>query len=304
MRLFKTQTAPVTAQQAAPAPVKKPPVVEGWSESELVTVYNSAPVRHLKKGEPVFAEAPSTEAFFVLLDGGIQVVVKSDGHAGRPGIFRRGDTVAPLPKSPGLTYCAGAAEPSTIIEIRPTILNHLPEKTQLSIYKAAVASTNRINGYIRSVNGEVMTKNALLATYIGSRDQHSYAAIQSEFVQEFLRNMPRMPAYATDLATKLLDDGMSVQEVVEGIKRDPSIVAAVLKTVNSAQYSFQKKIESFYHACMILGFNNIYNLIVREAVQTAMPVTPETKRIHTHACLLSVLCRVEDEKAPRLWGYK
>jgi len=64
----------------------------------------------------------------------------------------------------------------------------------------------------------------------------------------------------------------------------------VLKTVNSAQYSFEKKIESFYHACMILGFNNIYNLIVREAVQSTMPVTTETKRIHTHSCLLSVLC--------------
>ena len=290
MRLFKTQTAPVTAQQAAPAPVKKPPVVEGWSESELVTVYNSAPVRHLKKGEPVFAEAPNTEAFFVLLDGGIQVVVKSDGHAGRPGIFRSGDTVAPLPKSPGLTYVSEAIEPTTVIEITPTVMNHLPDKTQLSIYKVAVASTSKINAYIRAVNAEVNTKNALLTDYIVKRMADRATSTESEFVKNFMKSIPRMPAYATDLATKLLDDGMSVQEVVEGIKRDPSIVAAVLKTVNSAQYSFQKKIESFYHACMILGFNNIYNLIVREAVQSAMPVTPETKRIHTHSCLQSVLC--------------
>jgi len=102
MRLFKSQPAPVTAQPAAPAPVKKPPVVEGWSESELVTVYNSAPVRHLKKGEPVFAEGPSTESFFVLLDGGIQIVVKSDGHAGRPGLFRRG---TPLRRCRSLQGC-------------------------------------------------------------------------------------------------------------------------------------------------------------------------------------------------------
>jgi len=88
----------------------------------------------------------------------------------------------------------------------------------------------------------------------------------------------------------LLDDRMSVQEVVEGIKRDPSIVAAVLKTVNSAQYSFQKKIESFYHACMILGFNNIYNLLMREAAQSTMPITRETSKIHKHSCLISVLC--------------
>src|ERR1700731_2437416 len=84
-----------------PAVIVKPPVVEGWSESELVNVYNAAPVRNLKKGEPIFAEATQTESFFVLLDGAIQVVVKLHGQAGRPGIFQRGDVVAPLPKSPG-----------------------------------------------------------------------------------------------------------------------------------------------------------------------------------------------------------
>src|SRR5262249_55579802 len=108
--------------------------------------------------------------------------------------------------------------------------------------------------------------------------------------QDFLRSIPRMPAYATDLAVKLLDDRLSVQEIVEGVKGDSSIVANVLKIVNSAQYSFEKKIENFYHACMILGFNNVYTVIVREAVQSIMPVTAETVRIHTHSWLMSVLC--------------
>jgi HD-like signal output (HDOD) protein/CRP-like cAMP-binding protein len=256
----------------------------------LVAAYNAAPVRHLKKGEPVFAEAEQTDSFFVLLDGFIQIVVKWDVHAGRPGIFRRGDCVAPLPKSPGLTYCSEAIEPCTVIEITPAVLNQLSDKTQVSIYKVAIDSTSKINAYIRAVNGEVSSKNALLADYIVRCDAERSTSTESEFVQKFMRNIPQMPAYATDLAVKLLDDKLSVQQVVEGIKRDPSIVASVLRTVNSAQYSFQKKIENFYHACMILGFNNIYNLIVREAVKSAMPLTPDTKRIHTHACLLSVLC--------------
>ena len=55
--------------------------------------------------------------------------------------------------------------------------------------------------------------------------------------------MPRMPAYAMDLAAKLLDDRTSVQEVVEGIKRDPSVAGIVLRTVNSASCSFEKKID-------------------------------------------------------------
>jgi HD-like signal output (HDOD) protein len=290
MRFFKTQAAPAIPPAQVQTAVRKPPVVDGWSESELVTVYNAAPVRHLKKGEAVFNEAGHTDSFFVLLDGSIHIIVNWDGHPGRPGIFRRGDCVAPLPKSSGLTYSSEAAETCTVIEITPTVLHHLPDKTQLSIYKVAVGSTSKINAYIRSVNGDVSSKNALLADYIVKRIGERSTSTEAEFVQDFIRSIPRMPSYATDLAVKLLDDRMSVQEVVEGIKRDPSIVATVLKTVNSAQYSFQKKIESFYHACMILGFNNIYNLIVREAVQSTMPVTAETKRIHTHSCLLSLLC--------------
>src|SRR5262245_56534154 len=98
--------APIATAQAVNPPVNpplvKPPVVEGWSESELVAVYNAAPVRNLKKGETLFSNVLQTESFFVLLDGAIEVVVKLDGHAGRPGIFQRGDVVAPLPKSPGL----------------------------------------------------------------------------------------------------------------------------------------------------------------------------------------------------------
>jgi len=113
---------------------------------------------------------------------------------------------------------------------------------------------------------------------------------ESQFVQNFMKNIPRMPTYVGDLAVKLLDDGVSVKEVVEEIKCDPSIATTILKVVNSAQYSFQKKIESFYHACMILGFNNIYNLIIRDAVQSAMPVTAETRRIHDHSFLQSILC--------------
>jgi HD-like signal output (HDOD) protein len=279
------------AAVTAPASVQvKVPVVEGWTESELVAVYNAAPVKHLKQGESILADAEETESFFVLLDGAVNVAVKLHGMPGRPGVFHRGDVLAPLPKYHGFRYDAYASEPSTIIEIPPAVMKHLPDKTQLSIYNVTVASTSKINAYIRSVNGELSTKNVRLSEYVAQQSVPRAASIRSEFVQGYLRSMPRMPAYATDLAAKLLDDRTSVQEVVEGIKRDPNLVGVVLKTVNSPLYGFGKKIESFYHACMILGFNNIYNLIMREAAQSTMPVTRDTTRVHQHSCLISVLC--------------
>ena len=98
-----------------------------------------------------------------------------------------------------------------------------------------------------------------------------------------------MPTYAMDLMLKLLDDTTSVQDVVEAIKRDPSIAALVLRVVNSAQYAFSKKIETFYHACIILGFNNLYSLIMREAMESTLPQNEQSEKIHSHSCLISFI---------------
>src|ERR1051325_1165932 len=107
MKFFRSRAAeavPAQPQQTQTVSIPKNHVLDGWSESDLVAVYNAAPVRHLKPGSPVFTDLESNDSFFVLLEGAIQVVVKCDGHLGRPGIVRRGDCVAPLPKSPGLLY--------------------------------------------------------------------------------------------------------------------------------------------------------------------------------------------------------
>jgi len=293
VRLFRSEppaeTPPPTVVDDIKTPAAKPPIIEDWSEKELVAVYNAAPVKHLKRGDAVFADIPKSDSFFVLVEGVIHVIVKLNGHPGRPGAFKRGDCISPLPSSSGLMYCAEAATDCTIIEISPAILKHLSEKTQLCIYRVAMTSTAKINAYIRSVNGEINLKILRLSQYIQHEDAARATAIQSEFVKGFLQSMPRMPAYATGLAGKLLDEGASVQEVVEGLKGDPNLVGIVLKTVNSAQYAFTKKIENFYNACMILGFNNIYSLLMREATQSTMPVTPETTQILRHSCLISVL---------------
>src|SRR3954468_19278498 len=214
MRFFRPDPPKVPV---APPASPKPPVVDGWTERELASVYSVAPVRHLKAGESLFSDLKGTESFFVLIDGSIQIVVKWDDHAGRPGVFRRGDCIAPLPKSDGLQYSAEAIEQCTVIELTPTVMKHIPDKTQLSVYKVAVAATSRINAYIRAVNGEVVSKNALLSAYIELQTNRNVEALQSDFVRKFLNDIPRMPSYGTDLLVKLMDDRCSVQEIVDGI---------------------------------------------------------------------------------------
>jgi len=286
MKFFKSRSEKIVVEEPA---VAKAPVLEGWTEREIVSVYNAAPVRNLRRGDGLFVDLHSTDSFFVILEGFLEVVVKWDEHKGRPGTFYKGDCIAPLPKSPGLLYCGEAIDQTTVIEVTPKVLKLLPPEAQLSIYKSAATSTSRINAYIRSVNGEVSAKNAMLSSYITRNDAVRRAPIETERVQAFVRNIPGLPAHAMDLALKLLQDQTSVQEVVEAIKLDAATASIVLRTVNSANYGFQKKIESFYHACMILGFNNMYTLIMREAINTALPVTSDTRAVHNHSCLISIL---------------
>lgn len=292
MRFFRSQPR-VTVRPPAPVratpTVEKPPIIEGWSENELVSVYNAAPVKHVKRGEVIFADLAKSESFFVLVDGVVQLMVKINGQPARPALFKRGECISPLPEAPSTLYSAEAIENCTIIEISPSILKQLSDKAQLCVYRVANTSTAKMNAAMRTSNSEMTLRNLRLSQYILNQNAARATALQSEFVKNFLSNMKRMPVYATDLAVKLLDENISVQEVVEGIKVDPSLAGIVLRTVNSAQYGFGKKIESFYHACMILGFNNIYNLLMREAAQSTMPITRETTRIHKHSCLMSVL---------------
>src|SRR5262245_21826286 len=107
MKFLRKGSVPVAEP---PVAVQKPPALEGWSEAELASVYNAAPLKQLKSGESLLVDAEYTESFFVMLEGSVQVVVKWDRHMGRPGIVRRADCVAPLPKSAGLLYCAEAIE--------------------------------------------------------------------------------------------------------------------------------------------------------------------------------------------------
>src|SRR5437667_327390 len=98
--------------------------------------------------------------------------------------------------------------------------------------------------------------------YVRYQRTQNAQIVASEFMQEFVKEIPKLPAHMTQLSQKLMADDTSIHEIVESIKRDPALAGNVLKCVNSAKYSFSKKIETFYHACMILGFNNIYQLAI------------------------------------------
>ncbi|MFH1091374.1 MAG: HDOD domain-containing protein, partial [Pseudomonadota bacterium] len=99
----------------------------------------------------------------------------------------------------------------------------------------------------------------------------------------------RLPAFASSLVVKLLDENVSPGEVSEMVKEDPALVALVLKTVNSPFYGFKKSISDIHHAIVLLGFNEVYQLVVAEGVSRTMPDTPIYRQLQMHSLAVSHL---------------
>src|SRR5678816_4161830 len=144
MGLFNRQSSTIqipVSEPVAKTPSAKTASIEGWSEADMVAVYNAASVRNLKPGESLIQDASGSDSFLIVLNGSMQIEVKSADQAGPLECYVKGDSIAPLPKSAGHTYSVKAVEATTVLEITPPVMGMLPERMQLTIYKACLLYT-------------------------------------------------------------------------------------------------------------------------------------------------------------------
>jgi HD-like signal output (HDOD) protein len=265
-------------------------ICEGIAERDMVALYNSAPFRQFRQGEDILTAVERCESHFLVTEGKVEVRGGGETPQGEAVAFNGGQCIGPLTPANGTRFWIQAAESSTVIELKPATLACLPEKLQIWIYKNACRPAERFGSNSQSSTGSFEDRYNKLMAYVRHQRTQTAEIVSSKFVQEFVKELPKLPAQMTELSQKLMADNTSVHEIVESIKRDPALAGNVLKCVNSAKYSFTKKIETFYHACMILGFNNIYQLVMGESIKNAVATTPESREIQFHSCLVSVLC--------------
>ncbi|HYR86627.1 MAG TPA: HDOD domain-containing protein [Terriglobia bacterium] len=267
-------------------------ICEGIAERDMVALYNSAPIKQFKAGEHILAGVERSDSHFLVLDGKVAVFRGTETPHEAGISFGTGHCIGPMMAEAETRLWIQAAEPATVIELKPGILACLPDKLQIWIYKNASRPGEQCSGRPSSPksNANFEDRYNKLAAYIRYQRTRNAEIVASEFVREFVNEIPKLPAHTTELSQKLLEETTSVQEIVESIKRDPALAGNILKTVNSAKYSFNKKIETFYHACMILGFGNIYQLVMQESIKNSISATPESQEIQFHSCLVSALC--------------
>lgn len=75
-------------------------------------------------------------------------------------------------------------------------------------------------------------------------------------------NLPTLPAVASELLKMLGDINVSMAHISRLMTNDPAITAKVLKIANSAYYSLRKQVDTLRMALVVLGVNEITNIIV------------------------------------------
>src|SRR5215475_11154178 len=173
MKFFRTEPPTAGRPPIAPenavtpvTPTLKLPIIEGWTEDDLLSVYNAGPAKHVKRGDKLFEGTPRTDSFFVVIKGAIELTVTLNTQQGWPEVFEKGECVAPLYHYAGLSYKARAEIDSTVIELLPAVFKHLPPETQLCVHRNAAAATGKIQAYLRAVNSELSTRNLRLSQYV------------------------------------------------------------------------------------------------------------------------------------------
>ncbi len=268
------------------------PAFKGLSDGDLVSVYNMTSIKKSDSGKVLVKEGDTDQTMYLILGGSARLIKNTNGHARQIATLRQGDSVpvASSFKNGTRAVSVVVSEPLTAFVLDERNLNALPPQVQLTIYKNLNSSASRQvhNLTLRQINlsnrNKRLTSN--VARFFQARnDQY----VDSEMIHGILKGIPRLPMYANRLAVVILDENVSARDVAELAKLDPSLVSVVLKTVNSAFYGFKNKISDFQHAVLLLGLNQVYQLVMDVGIRSTMPKTAEFKELIFHSMVVSFM---------------
>ncbi|MBV1891666.1 MAG: HDOD domain-containing protein [Gammaproteobacteria bacterium] len=258
--------------------------------NELVTLLNIGTTKKLSKGEYLFKAGTAADTAYVVLDGAIENIAVNDGEEVSIGNYANTSwiTYADLNGSISRENSARAAEASTVLLVDQNLLNSVDDDILLFIYRqlhqSAVAETARKESEKTAFS--VQSQN-LIDTLFDIHSQAKARSKNSELAQAVIQKIPKLPIATISLLNKLMDDSTSTNEVVELVKSDPSLTSVLLKTLNSADYTFEEKISDVNHAVALLGFVGVHQIVMSQSLRKSLPTTSVFQKSYLRALEIS-----------------
>jgi HD-like signal output (HDOD) protein/CRP-like cAMP-binding protein len=259
-------------------------------ERDLRNLYSLSKVHRLQPGDTLVEEGHKDQTIYLLLEGELKMVMTRQDivqEVSRVRQDRGAGGVVFLNPEPWPVSLVTAA-PVTVLAVKNTIFDTLSDAIKLYFFK-------RVHRFDLAFVTELLGDNVQLSdradryqNYIYSQEQkyrRDYS--KSELINGILKRIPKLPVFASTLAFDLMDEEVSSNDVSEKVKQDPSLAANVLKMVNSSYYGFDKKISDINHAVILMGFNDLYQMVIEEGVRRAMPNSANFQNILSHSICIS-----------------
>jgi putative nucleotidyltransferase with HDIG domain len=110
-----------------------------------------------------------------------------------------------------------------------------------------------------------------------------------------------LPHVAIRLTKLISDENSTMQDFEDIMKMDPTLVLRLLRVVNSAYYALEQKVDSISRAVVVIGMNNLRNMIVTEALKDIFKENQEESgfsrnRLWLHCAAVSICSQMISER--------
>jgi len=280
------------ADTAAPPLVPRHRALDALADADREAIAAAAHMRKFSGGDALVEAHALDDGLFLIVEGEVGLLTPQGGHLEVAATVGPGGYVGalPVPKAPRRRIAAVARGPVTAMSLSAEAVAALPESARgglmTGLQSVAAAQTEAI--LVRQADGEARAR-ALAARTRVLLEARQAACADSELVRRIVASVPALPMYATRLAMVLEDESASAAEVVDLAKLDPSLAGVVLKTVNSPYYNLTHKVTDLQHAVVLLGFDQVHQLVMSAGMASTMPNTPEFKELKLHANAVSFI---------------
>jgi HD-like signal output (HDOD) protein len=274
-------------------------------EKQRMALYNVGKIRNLSLGEALLKRSQRDAGYCLVLNGSLEIAT-GNGNGNFPA-FAQDDLIceqAVFDSDVSISAIL-AGEPSRVLLLSDLSIRTLSPDIQIAIFKHAINFSNtRFLNLKRKLTSIERKRSCLSSHMIQDSKRRAAKYEQSELVLNLLKKIPRLPIHVVQLTELLLSEDVSTKRVTELAKQDPSLVGEVLKEINSAHYGIRQKVSDLYYAIMLMGFNEVYQILISSGLRKTMPDSENFREIYQHSLILSYIafevCQFPDKQRASL----
>ncbi|MFQ3574013.1 MAG: HDOD domain-containing protein [Thermodesulfovibrionales bacterium] len=261
-------------------------------EKDIMSIFSLLTQKKLKQDEILLKSGSPVSSIYVVMSGSLRVEMQSKDICHTVCNLNKDHIFGMLSQDNSYTcnFTIVANEPTAVLLINDKTVSLLKPPIRERLLSNIIALSYHLNTLL--IDSITRTKQQISLMQTSALENYREVqefTLNCTILQDAIKKIPSLPTYTYELAGMLTKETISSDRIVDHIKSDPSLMALVLKAVNSPMFSLTQKVTDFHHAVLLLGFAQIYHIVLDNSLNTFMPNKPEFIDIRDKALMVSTL---------------